>query len=291
MVMKDSTRDTQKRDARSGQTLQKSAWRELFFRPHRRGMPGLLWAVRSCGHYRVGADYTESGRRPDFWEIFWSLAGRGLFRIKGRDREIGPGEWVWLKPGEEHRFRTVGGAWQYRWMTLDGRGTERLLKRMGFGRQGGPAACPEADFQALGRWVPLPHPAAERAASAVAYRILLAAGAGDASAAGLSAAERCRLALEEGFVRPEFQVEDAARQLRVHRTTVYRLCREALGISPQAYVQRLRTQRGIDLLADASLTIAEAARAAGFADPEYFGRITRRLTGHSPKELRRMMGG
>jgi transcriptional regulator GlxA family with amidase domain len=60
-----------------------------------------------------------------------------------------------------------------------------------------------------------------------------------------------------------------------------------VGISPVEYITRLRVQNAMSLLKQSSMSVQEIARQCGYDDPNYFSRLIRRHTRHSPLEFRR----
>jgi AraC-like DNA-binding protein len=65
-----------------------------------------------------------------------------------------------------------------------------------------------------------------------------------------------------------------------------RLFKAHFGISPHAYMLRLRIERAKVLLRDGDMTVSEVSEAAGFTHHAHFSRVFRRLTGLTPTELR-----
>ena len=59
------------------------------------------------------------------------------------------------------------------------------------------------------------------------------------------------------------------------------------GVSPVEYRNRLRISYARALMDHCGLTIADAARAAGFSSASYFCRLYKKTTGMSPGEERR----
>jgi mannose-6-phosphate isomerase-like protein (cupin superfamily) len=43
-------------------------------------------------------------------ELYHIVSGRGLMRIDGEEREVGPGDTVVIRPGQRHRIATLGDA-------------------------------------------------------------------------------------------------------------------------------------------------------------------------------------
>jgi len=61
----------------------------------------------------------------------------------------------------------------------------------------------------------------------------------------------------------------------------------AVGTTPARHVWRLRTEKGLGLLKDTGLLVAEIADQCGFKNPFHFSRCVRRMQGLPPREIRR----
>jgi AraC family transcriptional regulator of arabinose operon len=67
---------------------------------------------------------------------------------------------------------------------------------------------------------------------------------------------------------------------------IYKFTHET-GFTPARYLWKLRTEKGLTMLAETGLTVAEIAYKCGFKNPFHFSRLIRQHHGHSPRELRR----
>lgn len=67
---------------------------------------------------------------------------------------------------------------------------------------------------------------------------------------------------------------------------VSRRFRAAYGMTPLAYLNRLRMERAKDLLSTTELRVSEVAHRLGFEDFRYFTRLFRKVTGSTPREHR-----
>ena len=63
--------------------------------------------------------------------------------------------------------------------------------------------------------------------------------------------------------------------------------RAAVGTTPARHLWRLRTEKGLGLLAETGLSVAEIASQCGFKNPFHFSRCVRRMQGQPPREVRR----
>lgn len=77
-----------------------------------------------------------------------------------------------------------------------------------------------------------------------------------------------------------------ARRFGCSPEAVDRRFRRALGLTPTAARNRERCRIAYERLLVHGATVAEAAAAAGFADPFYFSRVFRRLYGYPPSQVR-----
>jgi len=92
--------------------------------------------------------------------------------------------------------------------------------------------------------------------------------------------------IDTDFCRPDRQVAEIARALRITPNHLAKLFRRNLGISATDYIAGLRLKHAMELLAEPALSIREICFASGFEDPNYFSRFFRRRTGVSPREYR-----
>jgi AraC family transcriptional regulator len=80
-------------------------------------------------------------------------------------------------------------------------------------------------------------------------------------------------------------LKDLARQAGVSRFHFARQFRLTTGVSPMAYLRRVRIEHSLRMLLSGDSTIAEVAARLGFADQSHFTRIFARMVGMSPKHF------
>lgn len=91
--------------------------------------------------------------------------------------------------------------------------------------------------------------------------------------------------IEEHYAE-DFSVADLAELCHCSESLLYKQFQKALRVSPVVYLQNIRIQRALDLLAHTDLTVEEISTRTGFSSSNYFRTVFRKLTGKSPKELR-----
>jgi AraC-like DNA-binding protein len=90
----------------------------------------------------------------------------------------------------------------------------------------------------------------------------------------------------ENYERP-LTVAELVSTFKMSSSSLLRAFKRSLGITPIAYITRLRVARAKELLRDRSLNITEVAFHVGFTDSNYFARQFRQVTGRSPRAYRR----
>jgi len=82
-----------------------------------------------------------------------------------------------------------------------------------------------------------------------------------------------------------------AAQLGLSTRTLNRRFRQATGVSPQQWLQRLRVSEARDLLRHSNLTISDIAWRLGFQDVSHFGKLFREHAGITPGRYREAVRG
>ena len=73
---------------------------------------------------------------------------------------------------------------------------------------------------------------------------------------------------------------------RTSPSALRRAFQAAFGCPPMGYLQRLRIQKAMQLLADPAKSVTDVAFEVGYHDSGYFSRAFKQETGVSPKQFR-----
>ncbi len=111
----------------------------------------------------------------------------------------------------------------------------------------------------------------------------------DAHAKHKSIPEPLRLALEliSNRFTESLTLEQLADAAYVTPQHLVRLFRAHLGETPMRYVWRIRTERGVQMLRQTGVSVAEAAHRVGFKNVYHFSRAVKERYGKSPMQLRK----
>lgn len=230
-------------------------------------------------------------------------AGRGWFRLAGREYRVGPGDLIWLPAQQPHAYGAdAADPWTITWAHFGGQEVEawRQLLAEAAGSADPLVALPAARLDAVvleAAYAPLEggHALREQIAAAVALRHSLYALVQLAAEHGTlrTASDRVAASVEKlrrDWRRPQ-RLDRLAAEAGMSVTHYSSLFRRRTGFSPIDFQIRLRVRHAGRLLDGTTLSIREVADEVGYSDPYYFSRCFRQVMGCSPRTYRKVPKG
>ena len=247
----------------------------------------LPFGVRSTGYYKIRPPYTSTDFTTSFVHLYWCARGNGIIEFAGRRRNLGRNQVALYYPNMRHYWYADRHNWELYWLSIDGPFAASLvtaLRLEAYVYHAGPA--PVALFQTLRRLVRQTSRQAELRACATAFTILTRAADSQADKTDemMNAVVQC---MHQKYDSPKLNIKTLAASLRIGRVAFFTRFRAAMGISPGAYLGRLRVQKALSLLKNTNFSIAAISRQCGYTDANYFSRVICRTTGCSPLQFRR----
>ncbi len=252
----------------------------------------LPFYIRAVGYHEAEFGWSEckDGSLKNFVQIFWGISGVGEIWLNGRFVFLRPGEMLYLLPWEDHHYRvhSRNERWCYYWLKFDGPLAGEIMLSYGYGRGGFHAGeCPIRLFRELELLLFHFSFDTQRRAAAVGLELLGRAGGVPEERRGVLS-ERFVALVHDRFSSPAVSVDQLARELGVHRTTLNAVCKRELGTAPGRYLNSIRLQHALSLLRETGYSVKELAWNSGFRNMSYFCRQIRNSTGCSPSEYRRI---
>lgn len=90
----------------------------------------------------------------------------------------------------------------------------------------------------------------------------------------------------EQNLKENLRFEQLAKLANMSPTSLRRTFQQSFSCSPMSYLQKLRIQEAMLLLADPDLSITDVAHSVGYNDSSYFARVFKQETGETPKSYR-----
>lgn len=97
----------------------------------------------------------------------------------------------------------------------------------------------------------------------------------------------CLKYLESHAFDSDLNIDTVSREGFMSASGMQRSFHKYYGMSPKAYLTRLRMSRALSLLAENRLSVRAVAEACGFSDEKYFSRAFKKTYGYPPSRLKR----
>lgn len=261
-----------------------------------RAATSILDHALRCGSQILPGPCVQAGFRTRQYALCLVLEGRGELELAGQRHVLAPGLAFQRFPERSHTLRMPqGGAWCF--LALPAAALE-VLRSLGLPSALTPTFPAPASPALLRRWRSTADllrdcPEARLATAAaellrLAVDVHLAAQAAPPPAQERFARQACAL-LERDLER-RVNLTAVAQELGVGLAAFRKSFHAACGCGPHAWRVRRRLAMAEELLADATLSVAEVARRLGYADAYAFSHQFRRHTGRSPQRFRSMLG-
>lgn len=266
---------------------------ERHTRPARQPLFAPL-GLRGVAHVRLAPRTTRTGTEAKltYLRLYWIVEGAGFIRMDGKPQPLRAGDVVLYGPGPRSQVWTGEHAMTYHVLACDGPAMTTIADRLGLPRW--PVritADLSADFAALGASLARFDRRAELESSKRLYAFLLTLSQclADSSVATVGAAWAVRVTrqMERQLGDGSLGFSQLAATVGMHRSAFTRRFTAVIGENPKVYLDRLRLNRAIALLAEPQLPISEVARRAGFTSGHGMAKVFRRLMGRTPGSFQR----
>ena len=237
--------------------------------------------VRSCGHYRTAKGWRDRAIAKDFLQLYWGVAGSGLFRAEGREFILKPNTVFFFLPGDVHDITALEDGFEYQWIAFDGDNLDNTIIQFNIKHEVRYAGkAPLEIFEEARNNLCNFSRHGEYLASANGFTLLSMAFAG-ATLQG-SVFERFLRYIRKHYADSSLTIEAIANALKINRITLLRAVIKASGMSPKKYLYMLRLREALSLLRESNFSIKEIAAYTGFSGSNYFAKFILKKTGESP---------
>ena len=253
----------------------------------REGLPLLGEAgIFLTGLSNIREHYLIRRNRPEFHILMMSHDEGGALLTDDGERVIPAGALVFLPAAVPGGLKLVGEQWRTSWILLDDVPRWQHLHRLGHriwqGEEGDQLYHLLSLMQGEGIRSPL-QPQLLSLLLALLDRTLQGEGRGTPELRLQALFRRVEARLDE-----HWSVALLADQMACSVPHLHRLCRQAFGMGPMAWLTQLRMNKARQLLLYTNWPLAELASRVGYSDGANFANRFRRLTGQTPGAFRRL---
>jgi AraC-like DNA-binding protein len=248
----------------------------------------LPFSVLSVGHYRIKPPCVSCDKTLRSLQLFWCVRGADVIQFGRCKYTLKKNQVALYYPGMRHYwYADRPEEWEFHWFTFDGPLAVSIPAV--FGLEPGiyeAGRVPAVLFHKLRQFVGQPSKQAELQACVTAFSILARA----ANSYRNQTDEVINKAIEilhQQHMSPKLNIKTLVNSLKMRRATFASRFYAAMGMTPAAYLARLRTQKALALLQNTHLSISDIAVQCGYRDNAYFSRVIRRITGYAPLKFRK----
>lgn len=229
----------------------------------------------------------KSGILNQFSGFSWILSGTLEF-YEGPNRILaGPNYFHYNAYGESIWYRTVSDECTFRWLCFNGPLADAILHSYHYPKiQLSQHPYPAELFDRL-ESLSGNTPLEVRTRAAIVMEILARAGGTEYGIENRNVIKNAVYLIRHNLSNTDLGIEFLCERLKISPTTLTRIFREELQISPGRYLLNQRLLQGMSLLSGSDLDIGTISEKCGFRDPKTFSRFIRRSTGLSAREYRK----
>ena len=267
--------------------------------PVRQATGGLI--VLFAGESQTPPGHRVGPKVVDYYLLHHVISGKGRFMDGDRETELSAGQAFLIRPGQLAGYAAdEADPWKYRWVAFAGEEAEKWLAEAGLTpprsvADTGASRVPERCLRAIFEAFRARRPSAPLEAAGHLLLLLAALREDAGGVEGFAArpashqAELVRRAIDfmAAQLAEPVTMEGMAEALGYSRAHLSRAFKKETGLTPVAFLNRLRLDRGRRLLRERpELTVAQIALSVGFRDALYFTKRFRRMYGETPTAYR-----
>ncbi|CAG7608898.1 Arabinose operon regulatory protein [Paenibacillus solanacearum] len=252
--------------------------------------------VLFAGQHTTDPSYKVGPKTVGYYLLHFVVSGKGIFRFGNREYKLEQGQVFLIYPGKSFTYESdPHDPWYYRWIGFRGSYADILCSKLSFSPNNPvivpPSPCEtEQTFARIQSILNAGLNGCALEASGL-MRMLLGCWLNHAAIKQVKASDAPYVDKAIRFLSQHYDqpitIYQLSRSLGYHRTYFSRVFRERTGLSPSAYLHKIRMEQA-KLLLTQPLTIKQVASSVGYSDALFFSNQFKKWSGYSPSEYRLM---
>lgn len=256
------------------------------------GNTGL--SICQCGHSKCKPGHRFGPWVRDFYLIHFIVNGNGKYCVGGKTYSLGKNQAFLIKPGEETYYKANDDCpWEYYWVGFNGIDVKNILYYCGLDKNEYVFSLvqPEEIFQCLSDMN-----ANANGGIGAEFRLL-----GDLYMLFSFLMNEHRQIIPETedkkdlldmleYIKKNYESDlslaTLAKFANMDKTTVYRLFKKQMAMSPHQYVENFRLHHALELLRNTKMSVLGVALSVGFRDVQSFCRVFKKRFLFTPSQFR-----
>jgi len=239
--------------------------------------------------------YNYNNRLRQKFSLFqYTLDGEGLFRQgSARESAIGPGQGFLVNSPSDTGYRLADGkSWSFIYILFVGNmgrwHADRIISEFGHILNMPRMSPPIELLMRLFEESAAGHIPDKFTLSARLYRFLMELYRQLAPSREPDGIRRAIRLIEQNYADVHLNLRVLAREAAMSKFYFVRQFRRATGLTPHAYLKKVRLDQATDYLLSTGQSIKEISALAGFQNASYFCQAFRRIAGKTPGDIRQI---
>ena len=227
------------------------------------------------------------------WYLMHVTSGELAVRFPDGERRVRAGETVIFPPKYKYYYRYCEKSepLNYLWAHFTGSAAELYLDQLGFSPlpavfSSSPESHANMNFRALFDIFSKEDQIRVHALAATFLQILVALSPYNTKEKERRAITRSLRYIND-FYTEDIRIPDLAAMENLSNSRYHAVFKEAMGMSPSAYVTELRMRHACELLRTTDMSVKQIGSLVGYRDPHFFSKAFKLSVGASPAEYRR----
>lgn len=258
----------------------------------------MAMTVTYSGHQKCENTHRWGKGIRDRYILHLVISGKGTYITPEGEFSLSKGDIFLIRPFTEIEYYADNDdPWEYYWVNFIGDDAEYLLKKTDF-KPDCPImrGCSEEIYSAMKNIID--NPANKRYESIeltgrlyILLSLLIKASAAAMPYSKNEEDKKRILKAAKAYMGTNYplpiSVDDISAAVGVSRTTLFRIFKSELNISPVEYLINYRITQAKRLLSETDLSVTAVARSVGYEDNLYFSRAFKKKSGVSPSEFKK----
>jgi len=271
--------------------------RDSIYRVFTPAYTNLPFLPTGAGHFKAQRNYLVERDNLNMNLIIWTNRGKGDIVYRDKRFSLLEGQAILISGMEYHKYSTSSdiGFWDFKWIRFSSQHFELYDTIINNGSIN-PILVANTEFDRLHAQFLTYLDSSEKFRDFLQSNliqslltVLCTAKSWKESFTDnkkLKPLERCREYISENYAYP-ISIDDMAKQCTQSRSSFIRKFSHFMGISPYAYLQRIRISRSLALLELSEKSICDIALEVGFCDQNSFTKQFKLHTGTTPMKYRK----